>query len=169
MRVFTSKGEQIELEDKPFASGGEGAVYKVMFAPHYFRNMCVKVYHIKSERSNNDWIKLKKREDKIKYMVQNPPPVTCKDGFMLAWPKDWITDRQGVFLGYVMPMSFPDSIELVNLTAKDLRKKYDKGWHDRYDRSLGKKALLSRLKLICNIALPVHIIHSTGKYTRHDM
>ncbi len=160
MTIYTSKSEKIELSDSPFASGGEGVIYKVESAPIYLQNVCVKIYH--------SHIVNKLREDRIKYMVANPPSQIRGEGFMLGWPMDYVTDTDGKFLGFVMPLGFSDSKELVNLTATTLSKKLGQEWQERYDRPLGKKALLSRLKLICNIAIPVHILHSTGKYVLKD-
>jgi serine/threonine protein kinase len=160
MKIFTSKNEAIVLSENPFASGGEGAIYKIESAPSHFQNVCVKIYHTH--------IVNKQREERIKYMVANPPSQIRGEGFMLGWPMDYVTDESGKFLGFVMPLGFPDSKELVTLTATTLSKKLSKEWQERYDRSLGKKALLSRLKLICNIAIPVHILHATGKYVLKD-
>ena len=160
MTIYTSKSEKIELSDSPFAAGGEGAIYKVESAPIHLQNVCVKIYH--------SHIVNKLREDRIKYMVANPPSQIRGEGFMLGWPMDYVTDADGKFLGFVMPLGFSDSKELVNLTATTLSKNLGQEWQERYDRSLGKKALLSRLKLICNIAIPVHILHATGKYVLKD-
>ena len=160
MIVFTSKREAIQLVENPFASGGEGAVYKVISSPKYSHEVCVKIYHAH--------VLNKEREERIKYMVLNPPQKIRDEGFLLGWPMDWVTDEDGKFLGFVMPMGFPDSKELVTLTATSVSKKLCSEWHDRYDRSLGKPALVARLKLICNIAIPVHILHSTGKYVLKD-
>lgn len=160
MIIYTSKFEKINIAASPFASGGEGAIYKVESAPSHMQNVCVKIYHAH--------VVNKQREERIKFMVANPPSQIRGEGFMLGWPMDYVTDDSGKFLGFIMPLAFPDSKELVNLTATTLSKKLDKEWQERYDRSLGKKALLSRLKLICNIAIPVHILHSTGKYVLKD-
>lgn len=168
MRIFTSKHEPIELAEKPFASGGEGAVFKVKKAPNHLKDTCVKLYHVSKKSSNQEIGKNREREERIKYMVNNPPSTIRGENFMIGWPMDWVTNMQGTFIGFVMPMGFTGSEELVNLTATTLSKKLGQEWQKRYDRSLGKKALLSRLKLICNIAIPVHILHSTGKYVLRD-
>lgn len=168
MRVFTSKHGPIELAEKPFASGGEGAVFIVKTAPYHLKDTCVKLYHVSKQNNSREQGKNREREERIKYMVNNPPSTIRGENFMIGWPMDWVTNQQGLFIGFVMPMSFTGSKELVNLTATTLSKKLGKEWQDRYDRSLGKKALLSRLKLICNIAIPVHILHSTGKYVLRD-
>ena len=160
MIVYTSKSEELLLAEKAFASGGEGSVYKVISAPVHLQGTCVKIYH--SHKLDTE------RENRIKFMVNNPPKQIRGEGFLLGWPLDWITDETGKFIGFVMPLGFPNSKELVVLTATTISKKLGDEWHSRYDRSLGKKALLSRMKLINNIAIPVHILHSTGKYVLKD-
>ena len=54
------------------------------------------------------------------------------------------------------------------MTAPKLSNKLGSEWFDRYDRSNGKYALIARLKLINNIAIPIHLLHSTGKYVLKD-
>ena len=103
-------------------------------------------------------------------MVNNPPSKIRDEGYMLGWPIDWVTDQYGTFLGFVMPLGFSGSKELVNLTVYGMSKKLrdDEEWRKRYDLTLGRPALLARLKLMCNIAIPIHILHSTGKYVLVD-
>lgn len=162
MKVYTSKREQITLSDKPMAKGGEGSVYNIISSPIRLYNTCVKIYHSSKKKQS--------QEKRIKYMVNNPPQKILGDGYMLGWPIDWVSDSSGTFLGFVMPLGFPGSKELVNLTVYGMSKKIrdDEEWRRRYDLKLGKPALLARLKLICNIAIPVHILHSTGKYVLED-
>lgn len=160
MTIYSSKHETIVLHENPFASGGEGSIYKVESTSSHFQNVCVKIYH--------SHIVNKQREDRIKYMVANPPSQIRGESFILCWPMDYVTDADGKFIGFVMPLGFSESKELVNLTATRLSRKLGQEWQRRYDRSMGEKALLSRLKLICNIAIPVHVLHSTGKYVLKD-
>lgn len=67
-----------------------------------------------------------------------------------------------------MPLAFPDSKQLVNLVAPKLNKKLPDEWFVRYDRGNGKYSLISRLKLICNISIPIHLLHSTKRYVLKD-
>lgn len=161
MIVYSSKKETITLEEKAFSSGGEGEIRKVVSAPPRFHNVCVKIYYVKQ--------RTKEKENKIRYMISNPPMKVADSGFMLGWPLDYVTDEKGAFLGFIMPLAFPDSKQLVTLTALKLSTKLDDEWYIRYDRKNGKYALVSRLKLICNIAIPLHILHSTGKYILKDI
>lgn len=161
MIVYTSQRESILLGVKPFASGGEGAIYKAQSLSTHLRNVCVKVYH--------PHILNKEREERIKYMALNPPAKIRDEGFLLGWPIDYVTDQAGKFLGFVMPMGFPGSKELVTLTSTTMSRKLDEQWYDRYNRDLGERARIRRLKLICNIAIPVHVLHATGKYVLKDL
>ncbi len=160
MIVYTPQKEKIELAQRPFSSGGEGAVYAVCSAPGRFRDICVKIYS-PNKRDNL-------REAKIKFMVANPPEKIRGNGFLIGWPLDYVTDNKGKFIGFIMPLAFHDSKQLVELTSYSISKRLGKEWHDRYDVSVGKKSLISRLKLLYNIASPIHILHSTNKYVLKD-
>lgn len=160
MEVFTPRREKIVLANDPFSSGGEGAVYNVISAPARFNNICVKLYYQKQRTPE--------QENKIKFMVSNPPARVDGNGFLIGWPLEYVVDAGGKFMGFVMPLAFSGSKQLITLTATKLNKKLGSDWHNRYDRANGKPALVSRLKLICNISIPVHILHSTGKYVFKD-
>lgn len=160
MEVYSSKHERLVLEDDAFSSGGEGEVRKVIVAPSRFSGVCVKLYYQKKRTAQ--------QENKIKYMVLNPPPIVVGNGFLIGWPLDYVTDERGHFLGFIMPLAYPDSKQLIMLTAPKLSKKLGAEWFARYDRARGKYALISRLKLMNNIAVPIHILHSTQKYVLKD-
>ena len=161
MEVYTSKREKIVLANDAFSSGGEGEVRKVISGPTRLKNICVKIYYQK--------VRTLEKENKIRYMVNNPPAQVNGEGFLIGWPLDYVTDAGGKFLGFVMPLAFSDSEKLIVLTATKISKKLNFEWHNRYDRSNGKSALVARMKLICNIAIPIHILHSTGKYVLKDI
>ena len=160
MIVYTKEREAITLEDSAFSSGGEGEVRGVKTAPVRFKNVCVKIYYQK-KRS-------KQQEDKIDFMVANPPAKVEGRGFMIGWPIATIYDNASKFLGFMMPLAPKGSKQLVNLTALKLNKKLDQIWFDKYDRAIGKNALIARLKLINNISIPIHLLHSTGRYVLKD-
>ena len=160
MKVYTSKHELIILANEALSAGGEGEVYNVVSSPDRFKNICVKIYYQKKRTPL--------QERKIKYMVTNPPSRVDGGGFMIGWPLDYVMDADGKFLGFVMPLAFSGSKQLITLTSTKLSKKLETAWHQRYDRSNGKSALISRMKLICNIAIPIHILHSTGLYVLKD-
>jgi DNA-binding helix-hairpin-helix protein with protein kinase domain len=157
MIVHSSKGEKITLADTPFSSGGEGEVRKIVSPAHLTGN-CVKIYYVQ-KRS-------KQQADKIRFMVDNPPQHVENNGFKIGWPLDIILQNKQ-FIGFMMPLAFPDSKKLVGLTTPALSKKLDYIWQ-KYDRKHGKAALVARLKLMNNIAIPVHLLHQTGRYVLQD-
>lgn len=160
MIVYTSRNEVLTLADKAVSSGGEGEIHSVVSKPSRFGNICVKIY-FKAKRTNQ-------LEKKLKYMVANPPHQITSASNMIGWPLDVIYDGQKKFIGFVMPLAFNNSEPLIVLTAKNLSKKLNPIWADKYDRRLGAVSMMARLKLICNIAIPIHLLHSTNKYVLRD-
>jgi len=160
MDVYTSKREKIVLNNDAFSSGGEGEVRCVVSAPSRFQNICVKLYYQKKRTPE--------LEKKIKFMVANPPAQVKGNGFLIGWPLDYVTDAGGKFMGFIMPLAFPNSEQLIKLTTPKLSKKLSQPWYNRYDRANGIPSLISRLKLIKNISIPIHLLHSTNKYVLRD-
>jgi|GEM_PF-2653464 len=160
MIVYTSKGEELIIEDKAVVggAGGEGQIHKIISPSHMVGN-CVKIYYVQ-KRSQQ-------QADKIRFMVDNPPKIVENHGFKIGWPLDVVL-QSNKFIGFMMPLAFPDSKKLVTLTTPTLSKKLDSVWQGKYDRNLGKYSLISRLKLMNNIAIPVHLLHATGKYVLQD-
>ena len=161
MDIYTSKHELIEISDTPLGSGGEGEVREIVSAPVQYKGMCAKIYYQQKRTPQ--------LAGRIKYMVNNPPAKVRGDGFLIGWPVEYITDKNGIFLGFLMPLAFPNSKQLVNLIAPKLNKKLPDEWFMRYDRGNGKYALISRLKLICNISIPIYLLHSTKRYVLQDI
>lgn len=161
MDIYTSKHELIEISDTSLGSGGEGEVREIVSAPVQYKGMCAKIYYQQKRTTQ--------LAGRIKYMVNNPPAKVRGTGFLIGWPVEYITDKNGTFLGFLMPLAFPNSKQLVNLVAPKLNKKLPDEWFMRYDRSNGKYALISRLKLICNISIPIYLLHSTKRYVLQDI
>lgn len=161
MNVYTKEHELIRLANAPFSSGGEGEVRTVERAPARFTNVCAKIYHQQKQSA--------KIEQKINFMVSNPPAQISGNGFMIGWPLAAIYNSSAKFIGFLMPIAPTESKQLVNLTAKNLSKKLAPIWHQKYDRALGKDSLIARLKLINNISIPIHLLHDTGKYVLKDL
>ena len=158
-KVKNERGETIILADKPFASGGEGEVRKVI-SPTQYKNNCVKIY-FKPKRTPQ-------QEGRIRYMVANPPSKIQSEAFMIGWPTDLITHLNGEFVGFMMPLAFVGSIQLVNLTSTNIRPKLGDDWHRKFSRKNGVVALNSRLKLLKNLAIPIALLHATKKYVLKD-
>ena len=157
--VTTKQGQQIKLEDTPFAKGGEGEVYKII-TPHNLVDHCVKIYYQQYQNGL--------KESKIDYMV-NHKPQTLTDGatFTICWPTD-IVYKQNTFVGFVMPLAPSDSILLYELCNVKINQKFDAAWQQKFSRT-GSNTLMNRLKLCVNIASAVHHIHVTKKYVLVDM
>ena len=160
MVVYTSKKEKVILADEPLAAGGEGEVRRIESCPSCFTDVCAKLYFKKGQT--------KEQERKIRFMVDNPPSKIIGKGMMLAWPLETLHNARGGFIGFIMPTAFPDSKKLVILTLPTIKKSYKKEWY-KFDKERDiKTALVSRLKLINNIAIPIHQLHATGKYVLKD-
>lgn len=160
MVLYTSKKEKVILSDEPLAAGGEGEVRKVELCPSRFNDVCAKLYFKNGQT--------KDQERKIRFMVENPPDTVVGNGMMLAWPLETLYGEKNVFVGFIMPMAFPGSKKLVILTLPTIKKSYKEVWC-KFDKERDKKtALVSRLKLINNIAIPIHKLHATGKYVLKD-
>lgn len=160
MIVYTGRSENLTLSDKAMSSGAEGEIHSVVSKPTRFGDICVKIY-FKHKRNSQ-------LEKKIKYMVANPPNQIYSNNNLIGWPLEVVYDGQRNFIGFIMPLAFSNSEKLIELTAKKLSKKLDPIWAEKFDRRLGASSMISRLKLICNIAIPIHILHATGKYVFRD-
>ena len=146
-------------DDKKLGAGGEGAVYMVPGTAY-----CVKIYNPEKRT-----LKLK---EKIEYMIHHPPQRTEGEGFMLAWPLALVTDGSGGFLGFMMRRAFPGAKELGQLITPTMKeKRFGNDWPEwqrRFDRENGASAVVTRLKLMNNIVIPVHLLHQTNKYVLRD-
>lgn len=160
MIVRTFSKEKVILADEPIASGGEGEVRKILSCPAKFGDVCAKLY-FKPRQT-------KEQEGKIRFMVENPPSTIIGDGMMLAWPLETLYKPNGEFIGFIMPVAYPNSNKLVILTLPKLKKAYKEEWY-KFDKELDiKTALVSRMMLLNNIAIPIHFLHATGKYILKD-
>lgn len=160
MLVYTHDKESVILKDEPFSSGGEGEVRSVITCPSRFNNVCAKLY-FKPKQT-------KEQEKKIRFMVENPPNNFIGSSMMLAWPLETIYNQNGIFMGFLMPTAFPDSKKLTILILPTIKKTLKAEWY-KFDKEYNTKyALVSRLKLINNIAIPIHILHATNRYILKD-
>lgn len=83
------RGQQYQLDQKPFSSGGEGDVFRIAGV----NDKVVKIYH-QGHTS-------RELEEKIKLMVQKPPSSNILN--QVAWPLDVVYDTSKQFRGFVMP------------------------------------------------------------------
>ncbi len=153
-----SNGEIIQLTQPHFAAGGEGQVYFIKDSLKY-QNCCAKIY-FKNKINTN-------RQDKLQYMVLNPPPNLMSSGYRICWPLSILFNEKG-FCGFIMPLAFKNSESPYELCNPKINAKLSSYWHQKYrrDTDLGR---LSRLKLCVNIAIAVHAIHTTARYILLDL
>ncbi len=148
--------EKLRLSEKPFASGGEGALYAIT-SPRNYRHLVAKLYYPNKRDAE--------REKKMRYLLENPPDIKkSNEQPEAAWLVDIIyADRQ--FVGVLMPKIRGDKLTMLCLAK--LPRKASKAWK-RF--AFGTpKALELRLKTCFNIAMVIHQIHRTGKYVLVDL
>ena len=148
--------ETILLEDKPFASGGEGELFKIISpAAHQFS--VAKIY-FKEKRTS-------KQEAKINYLIANPPELASLKGHQaVIWLQDSVFE-EGVFIGFIMPFAKGAKLEI--LCSNRIPKQYVREF-SRFSLK-NKEARDLRLKICFNIATAVFQIHKTHKYVLVDL
>jgi len=152
-----SKNQNIVIADEPFSAGGEGQVHKILM-PANLQNLCVKIYF--PQHRNME------KEQKIKFMVNNPPTNIFTNTYLVCWPVDAVYSGSS-FLGFMMPLAFPNSILMYELTTPKIKKSLPAIWQ-KFNRTSSTN-ILTRLKICVNIAIPIHQIHSLNKYVLVDM
>ncbi len=157
MKVFNSSNHQIvELEAKPFAKGGEGCLHRVVSGTGT-RPLVAKLFY-----SNK---RTKQRHYKLKYLISHPPHFEhSEQAALLCWPIALLQQEQ-VFVGYLMP--FVEGIRLEELCMPKLSSRLGNLW-TRFDWTHQESDQL-RQKLCFNIAVAVHHIHQTKRYTLVDL
>lgn len=143
MILMDSKGLSIEIEDQYFASGGEGAVYKILSKNSKYKDCCVKIF-------KKD--KIKARYQKLEYMIRHPLLAPSDSNYRICWPLDFVY-REAAVLGFIMPLAFADSDSLYKLYLNDKCQVYDR----RTERGV-----VNRLKLLYNIVNALVILHKQG-------
>ncbi|MCP4439856.1 MAG: hypothetical protein GY810_13005 [Aureispira sp.] len=148
--------QYLELEPKPFASGGEGVLHKIK-APANMRGLVAKIYHPNKLTAN--------REQKINYLYKNKP-LEYKKGehTTVVWVVDVLYGTNG-FVGFLMP--FVEGDKLALLTLGKLPRKVSPKWK-RFAFSNPQSEKL-RLKLCFNIAAAIYQTHSTNQYILVDL
>ena len=155
-RVFLNNRENpIFIEKQPFASGGEGNIYRIITSK--YRNAVVKLYHPEK--------RTKAKEGKVKYLVQNPPDAQNVNGHnSVVWATGIIYDEKG-FAGLMMPYAEGD--KLVILTSSKIPKRFRSKWN-RFSFGNPQSSKL-RMGICFNIAAAVYQIHNTNKYVLVDL
>lgn len=155
MKVYSSSGDPLVISDTPMSKGGEGCVFKIPGLNKY----CAKIYH--PGKRTNDRLK------KLEYMVKNAPSPLITKQYIICWPTKIIFDSHKNFLGFVMPMAFENSVLCYEICRMGISYDLSEDWNTFYNRH-SADGIINRLKLLVNIALPIHTIHSIGKYVLVD-
>ncbi|MDC1505827.1 hypothetical protein N8475_11630 [Winogradskyella sp.] len=150
----TLSGKEISISKK-IAKGGEGEVYEILGDS----DNCIKIYY---ER-----VRSQEKEEKLKYMVLNPPEDLQGITHKICWPKEVIYE-EGKFVGFMMYKAFDDSLLPYHLCQPLIPKKLSNQWHTTFNRKTFK-GRTSRLKLSVNIVAVVNRIHNNKRYIIVDL
>lgn len=160
----TANFETIEINDTPLGKGGQGAVHNIITSK-YSADYCIKIYIRDAEKMHK----------KIEYMVTHPPQNIRDTSFRICWPTALAYNTKKEFIGYMMPLAFPNGHDLTILSvyrSKPLsqlkRFKNNVEWHNKYELDTNE-GIVNRVKMLCNIAIALHTIHSTGRYVLVDL
>lgn len=151
-----SNNQTLTLENSPFASGGEGELYRII-APAAYQSSVAKLY-FKEKRTV-------KQEEKIKYLIANPPELAQQEGHQaVIWLEDSAYEA-GHFAGFIMPYAKGAKLEI--LCSNRIPKQFVNDWK-RFSLKVAEARDL-RLKICFNIATAVYKIHKTQKYVLVDL
>lgn len=160
----TASFETIEINNTPLGKGGQGAVYNIITSK-YSADYCIKLYIHDAEKMRR----------KIEYMVAHPPQNIRDTSFRICWPVALAYNTNREFVGYMMPLAFPKGHDLTILSvyrnkplSQQKRFKNKVEWHDKYELDT-REGIMNRVKMLCNIAIALHSIHSTGRYVLVDL
>lgn len=149
--------EKIKIASKPFASGGEGALYHVV-SPRQYKHLIAKIYY-PEKRSPL-------RENKITYLIQHPPiPISQKQHAPIGWPVDTLYDNEKDFIGFLLPLLQGNKLTI--LTSSKLPRRIDTAWL-RFSLK-NKDSFKLRLRLCFNIASTLYQIHNSQNYVLVDL
>ncbi len=157
LTLKTSSGRTIKIEDTPFAKGGEGGVHRIISPLN--SEECVKIYFPKERNLP--------RQNKIEYMVNNPPPNLQSHNHVICWATESVF-KNNYFIGFTMPLAFNGSIQLYELCTPKLKAKLPQTWRTKFDRD-NSVGIQSRLKLCTNLSAAIHSIHRLNNYVLVDL
>src|ERR1700722_6838530 len=159
MNVYTASGNPIVLDTNPLsAAGGEGSVYRIINTTKY-SNHCVKVFH-ESKRTD-------KKKNKITFMIANEPRNLAPLPYHFCWPTEIVYDDSHEFIGFIMPLAFPNSEKLYELAALNLSARLNATWQ-KFDRRT-EMGIQNRLKICIQLSGVVHALHQSKLYTIVDL
>ena len=171
MKVYIKKSvsanyELIETPDKELGKGGQARVYKI--STRGYEEYCLKKF-IRIDDAKRNY-------ERIAYMIQHPPKnIMDSPNFRICWPVAFAYDASKNFIGYVMPLAFPNSrdlkiLEVYNPNPISQQAKYKKypDWFNKFELDTNE-GLKNRMKMLCNWAVAIHMLHETHKYVIVDL
>lgn len=135
----SKKTSQINIEQAPIGTGGEGNVHNVVQS----KDVVAKIYHPKYCSSE--------REQKLKAMVANPPKDPAKPKRVIAWPQALLYEPSTrKFAGFLMP------------NVKNSRKIYEAYVPSQQRQYFPFFNWRSMHRMAANLAVAVHSVHVKG-------
>jgi DNA-binding helix-hairpin-helix protein with protein kinase domain len=158
--VHTKLGVSITIEDNYLGKGGEGTIHRVI-SPSQYVGFCVKIYYEKHRTPE--------KTAKLNYMCQHPIGQARNPNFVICWPREIIYEDKN-FVGFLMDLALPNSIDLVELCQPGFRPvlQHLPDWRSKFDRG-SPSGISARLKICVNLAIAVHTVHHERKYVMIDM
>ncbi len=154
--VKLKNGIELKLEQRAFASGGEGELFRII-NPVSYQNQVVKIYKLEK--------RTKEREEKTEFLASNPPSFQFQEGHhSVVWVNEVVFEN-GKFCGFTMAMAKGEKLEL--LCHPQLPRTLNNEW-SKFDFK-DRKAIELRLKLCFNIAVAIYHIHKLGNYVLVDL
>lgn len=158
MRVYLSTRQRLTLESTPFASGGQGLIYRFDARVHpALRLRLAKI--LKPHANSPDY------EARIEYLCAHRPALSSlPNPDCLAWPEQCLYDQFGKFIGFTQPY-VGGAIELENLCALA-------GTTDpRFARLSGPTASArsQRMRVARNLADALAAMEAAGDYVSTDL
>lgn len=158
--TLSGTNQKILVHDEPIASGGEGAVHRIITPAWYRDRYCAKLY-LKQHRTPQ-------RKRKVQFMVEHPPAgLDGNSTRIVCWPTEVLHEANGRLAGFVMPLAFGGSRLLYELCTPQM-KTLPPIWTNKYERTTAD-GVRARLKLCVNIAAAINEVHLTREYVLVDL
>ena len=143
--LYDQQLQPVQLS-KAFGIGKEGTVHPVSGQPR----LAAKILHRQPVPEET--------AAKLRYMVDNPPPVVSCSAYRLAWPVDLIRrpKRNGTVVGYLMPQLDQDRYREIGVYFNPLRRRR------RVEQRGRPFTFLHLLVMAQNVAHAVAHLHAQG-------
>ncbi|MDZ7818958.1 MAG: hypothetical protein U5K55_10190 [Aliarcobacter sp.] len=160
MNYKNLKNQTIVLSKNKLAKGGEGDIYKIE-QPSNLNNMVVKIFRKNpSEELEKFDEKLKKKEEKILYIIKYLIPKLSKSKYFkyMIFPIDLLYDENNRCVGYIMPL-VKDMIPLTNIENNFFKDPAFQIYNSKKTKDK-EIAFLNRLIISFNMVKIIQEIHS---------